>query len=156
VLTDFALQPGGVAAKRSTLFDQRAVRGTSAKFETSVRLMPSAGCFCNQIAGIIAIDRRLDRQTSGDLNPRSSQAVDLGRIVHGDHICILNDENEAVRQDGADYLESPRSGQILGAGWLASRALANQKHLVNREPLVDHLAFVVHARRLRFRAISQG
>jgi len=44
-------------------------------------LMSSTGGLCTQIAGIIAIDRRLNRQTSGDLNARSSQAVDLGRIV---------------------------------------------------------------------------
>ena len=48
-------------------------------------LMSSARGLCSQIAGIVAIDRRLNRQASGDLNAQSSQAVDLGRIVSEQH-----------------------------------------------------------------------
>ena len=62
-------------------------------------LMSSTGGLCTQIAGIIATDRRLDRQTSGDLNPRSSQAVDLGRIVGEQHDTL---DSEHFQHAGGD------------------------------------------------------
>jgi len=90
-----------------------AIDGFGERANQMVEPMSRAGGLCRQIAGIVGIDRRLDRQASGDLNPRSSQAVELGsfHLARSGRFTTLTEVPTTLDREG--YSASQIQGPLL-------------------------------------------